>query len=32
MEYSGGINGGPHVIQLFFGTNLNPAKLFKGGN
>jgi len=28
MEYSGGINGGPHVIQIFFGTNLNPAKLF----
>jgi len=32
MEYSGGINGGPHVVQLFFGTNLNPAKLFKGSN
>jgi hypothetical protein len=31
MEYSGGINGGPHVVQLFFGTNINPAKLF-GGN
>ncbi|HKV77599.1 MAG TPA: hypothetical protein VJP02_05650 [Candidatus Sulfotelmatobacter sp.] len=32
MEYSGGINGGPHVVQMFFGTNLNPAKLFgKGG-
>ena len=29
MEYSGGIDGGPHVVQLFFGTNLNPAKLFK---
>lgn len=28
MEYSGGINGGPHVVQIFFGTNLNPAKLF----
>ena len=28
MEYSGGINGGPHVIQLFFGTTLNPPKLF----
>jgi hypothetical protein len=31
MEYSGGINGGPHVVQLFFGTNINPPKLF-GGN
>jgi len=30
MEYSGGINGGPHVVQLFFGTNVNPAKLFQG--
>jgi hypothetical protein len=29
VEYSGGINGGPHVVQLFFGTTLNPAKLFK---
>jgi hypothetical protein len=29
IEYSGGINGGPHVVQLFFGTNLNPTKLFK---
>jgi hypothetical protein len=28
MEYSGGVNGGPHVIQLFFGTTLNPPKLF----
>jgi hypothetical protein len=28
MEYSGGINGGPHVVQLFFGTNINPSKLF----
>jgi hypothetical protein len=28
MEYSAGINGGPHVVQIFFGTNLNPAKLF----
>ena len=28
MEYSAGINGGPHTIQLFFGTNLNVAKLF----
>lgn len=27
MEYSGGIDGGPKVIQLFWGTNLNPAKL-----
>jgi len=32
MEYSAGINGGPHVVQLFFGTNLNPAKLFGGKN
>jgi hypothetical protein len=31
MEYSGGIDGGPHVIQIFFGTNLNPAKLFGKG-
>jgi hypothetical protein len=33
MEYSGGINGGPHVVQIFVGGNLNPAKLFgkKGG-
>ena len=28
MEYSGGINGGPHVVQIFIGGNLNPAKLF----
>jgi hypothetical protein len=28
VEYSGGINGGPHVVQLFIGGNLNPAKLF----
>jgi hypothetical protein len=27
VEYSGGIDGGPHVVQLFFGTNVNPAKL-----
>jgi hypothetical protein len=30
IEYSAGINGGPHVVQLFFGTNINPASLFKG--
>ena len=28
VEYSGGINGGPHVVQLFIGGNLNPPKLF----
>jgi hypothetical protein len=28
VEYSGGINGGPKVVQLFLGTNLNPGKLF----
>jgi hypothetical protein len=28
MEYSGGMDGGPHVVQIFFGTNLNPSKLF----
>jgi hypothetical protein len=28
MEYSGGIDGGPHVVQIFIGGNLNPAKLF----
>ncbi len=32
VEYSGGMNGGPHVVQLFFGTNLNPAKLFGSKN
>jgi hypothetical protein len=33
MEYSGGIDGrGPKIVQLFFGTNLNPAKLFGGTN
>lgn len=32
MEYSGGIDGGPHVVQLFFGTNVNPAKLFSKAN
>jgi hypothetical protein len=31
MEYSGGMKGGPHVIQLFFGTNVNVPKLFRGG-
>lgn len=29
MEYSGGIGGGPKVIQIFFGANINPLKLFK---
>ena len=28
MEYSSGVNGGGKVVQLFFGTNLNLAKLF----
>jgi hypothetical protein len=28
MEYTGGIDGGPHTVQIVFGTNLNPAKLF----
>jgi hypothetical protein len=28
LEYSGGINGGPKVIQIFWGTNINPARLF----
>ncbi len=28
MEYSGGLDGGPKVVQIFFGTNLNPGKLF----
>jgi hypothetical protein len=28
IEYTGGIDGGPHVVQLFFGTTLNPPKLF----
>jgi hypothetical protein len=27
MEYSAGIAGGAKIIQVFFGTNLNPAKL-----
>jgi hypothetical protein len=27
MEYSGGIGGGAKIIQVFFGTNLNPVKL-----
>jgi len=30
MEYSGGIHGGPPILQLFVGGNLNPAKLFGG--
>jgi hypothetical protein len=32
MEYSGGLAGGPKVVQIFFGTNLNPAKLFSQAN
>jgi hypothetical protein len=28
MEYSRGMNGGPKIVQVFVGTNLNPAKLF----
>jgi hypothetical protein len=32
MEYSGGLAGGPKVVQLFFGTNLNPGKLFSQAN
>jgi hypothetical protein len=28
MEFSSGINGGPKVVQLVLGTNVNPAKLF----
>lgn len=27
LEYSGGIHGGPKVLQIFWGTNLNPSKL-----
>jgi hypothetical protein len=27
LEYNGGISGGPAVIQIFYGTNLNPARL-----
>jgi hypothetical protein len=27
LEYSAGIEGGAKIIQVFFGTNLNPAKL-----
>jgi hypothetical protein len=26
-EYNAGINGGEHVVQIFFGTNVNPLKL-----
>jgi hypothetical protein len=29
MEYSGGIAGGPKVVQIFFGLNLNPSKLIQ---
>jgi hypothetical protein len=32
MEYSGGIHGGPQVIQLFWGTSLNLATLIKPSN
>jgi hypothetical protein len=32
MEYSGGIGGGPAVIQIYWGTNLNPAKLLSPTN
>jgi hypothetical protein len=28
LEYSGGLNGGPKIVQIFAGTNLNPAKIF----
>ncbi len=28
IEYSGGLNGGPKIVQIFAGTNLNPAKIF----
>jgi hypothetical protein len=28
MEFNGGIGGGPKIVQIFFGTNINPAKLF----
>lgn len=28
MEFSGGINGGEKIVQIFAGTNLNPAKIF----
>lgn len=28
MEFSGGLNGGPKIVQIFAGTNLNPAKIF----
>jgi hypothetical protein len=31
FEYSGGINGGARVMQLFFGGNLNLPKLFQSG-
>jgi hypothetical protein len=27
LEFSGGINGGPKVVQVFWGLNLNPTKL-----
>jgi hypothetical protein len=28
LEVSAGINGGPKVVQIFWGANLNPTKLF----
>jgi hypothetical protein len=28
VEFSGGINGGPKVVQVLWGLNLSPAKLF----
>jgi hypothetical protein len=31
MEYSRGMNGGPKVVQIFVGTNVNPPKLFGSG-
>jgi len=31
FEYSGGINGGAKVAQIFFGGNLNLPKLFQSG-
>ncbi len=30
VEYSAGVNGGPKVVQVFFGLNANPLKLFAG--
>jgi len=28
FEYSSGLNGGPKVVQIFFGMNVNALKLF----